>query len=377
MAGDVPLQLLGTDKEKGFLLDPYLDWVAAEGLPVHQGFNIDAFESETAPWPRFGCNGAFLHVTGRGDFCSVYLLDIDPGKSIVPSRHLYECFVYVLEGVGSTVIERSDGSEYSFEWGPKSLFAIPLNARYRIYNGSGSKRALLGCTSSLPLTFNLYHNEKFVFENDFDFEDRFGDPKHFQGEGVLQTIKAGRHMWETVFVPDLTDFELQKWRERGGDGSNIAFILAEGTMHAHTSEIPAARYKKGHRHSDGVHIWAVTGEGYSMLWGFPGEEGYKEVTWKHGVMYAPPNMIFHQHFNVTPRPARYLAVSIGSRRYPFWRIKRESAGGKVDTDIKKGGNQVEFADQDPWLHEKWLAELEKNGVEPDMAEYAEARVARN
>ena len=114
MAVEGNLQLLGTDKEKGFLLDPYLDWVAAEGLPVHQGFNIDAFESETAPWPRFGCKGAFLHVTGRGDFCSVYLLDIDPGKSIVPSRHLYECFVYVLVGVGSTVIERSEGSEFSF-----------------------------------------------------------------------------------------------------------------------------------------------------------------------------------------------------------------------------------------------------------------------
>ena len=49
----------------------------------------------------------------------------------------------MLEGRGSTQIEFADGPKRSFEWGPRSFFAIPLNAKYRHFNGSGSQRALL------------------------------------------------------------------------------------------------------------------------------------------------------------------------------------------------------------------------------------------
>ncbi len=361
------LKLLETDHEKRFLLDPYLDWVKAEGPPVHEGFGIDALAVDSGLWPRFDCKGAFLHVKGRGDHCSAYLLDIPAGKRTAPMKHMYECFVYVLEGHGSTTIETVHG-RHSFEWGPKSLFALPLNAGYQIYNGSGSERALLACTHFAPLVMNLFHNDKFVFQNDFVFDDRMGDPKYYEGEGDFTPIKPGRHMWETTFVPDLTSFELITWKERGAGGSNIAFILADGTLHAHTSEIPTARYKKGHRHGEGIHIWAVNGTGYTLLW-YEGEQDFVEVPWRHGVMYAPPLWMFHQHFNTAPEPARYLAIGMGSRRYPFSTIRREGTAGKADTDIKKGGRQVEYADQDPRLHRKWLDAIEKTNVRSDMGDY--------
>jgi uncharacterized RmlC-like cupin family protein len=365
---DDGLQLMETDHEKKFLLDPYLDWVAAEGPPVHEGFGLDLLALETAPWPRFDVKGAFCHVKGRGDHCTTYLLDIDPGKKTAPVKHLYECFIYVLEGHGSTTIELPDGGRHSFEWGPKSLFAIPLNTGYQIFNGSGSERALLACTHFLPLTMNLFHNERFIFDNDFAFTDRIGDPKYYEGDGDFTAIKPGRHMWETTFVPDLTNFELITWKERGAGGSNIVFILADGTLHAHTSEIPTARYKKGHRHGDGIHIFAVTGSGYSKLW-YEEDEEFVEIPWRHGIMYAPPLWMFHQHFNTAPEPARYLAIGMGSRRYPFSTIRREGAAGKSDADIKDGGRQVEYNDQDPRLHQEWLDAIAKTGVESDMGEF--------
>jgi hypothetical protein len=362
------LKLLETDHAKRFLLDPYLDWVKAEGPPIHEDFGIDAIAAETGPWPRFDCNGAFIHVKGRGDHCAAYTLDIAPGKRTAPMKHMFECFVYVLEGHGSTTIQMPDGHRHSFEWGPKSLFALPLNAGYQIYNGSGSERALLACTHFAPLIMNLFHNDKFVFDNDFSFDDRMSDPKYYEGDGDFTEIKPGRHMWETTFVPDLGNFELITWNERGAGSSNIAFILADGTLHAHTSEIPTARYKKGHRHGEGIHIWAVTGTGYTLLW-YEDQQDFVEVPWRHGVMYAPPFWMFHQHFNTGPDPARYLAVGMGSRRYPFSTMRREGTAGKADTDIKKGGRQIEYADQDPRIHQRWLDHIANTNVRSDMGEY--------
>ena len=37
--------------------------------------------------------------------------------------------IYVLDGSGSTELEFADGRQRNIEWGPRSLFAIPLNVR--------------------------------------------------------------------------------------------------------------------------------------------------------------------------------------------------------------------------------------------------------
>src|SRR5580693_10344537 len=136
-------------------IDPYLDWLAAEGIPVVEDYGVYLFDVATAPWPRYGVNGAVVHLKGRGDFANMFLLDIAPGKSTAPQRHLYEEVVYVLEGTGGTQIELVDGTRRSFEWGEKSLFAIPLNARHRHFNGSGAERALLVSTTNLPMVMNI------------------------------------------------------------------------------------------------------------------------------------------------------------------------------------------------------------------------------
>ena len=80
-----------------------------EGPPIHEDFCVDLFEVETKPWPRYGCNAAFVHLKGRGDFMSVFLLELEPGKHTEPQRHLFEEVVYVLSGTGSTTIETADG----------------------------------------------------------------------------------------------------------------------------------------------------------------------------------------------------------------------------------------------------------------------------
>jgi quercetin dioxygenase-like cupin family protein len=131
-------------------VDAYLDWVGKEGLPVTEDYGIDLFQVPTGPWPRYGVAGAAVHLKGRGDFANMFLLDIPPGGATSPQRHLYEEVIYVLDGSGSTQLQFADGGRRSFEWGARSLFAIPLNAKHRHFNASGQKRALIVSTTDLP-----------------------------------------------------------------------------------------------------------------------------------------------------------------------------------------------------------------------------------
>jgi cupin superfamily acireductone dioxygenase involved in methionine salvage len=358
-------EMLQSNAELKFLLDPYLDWVKGEGVPVVEALGLDLFDVQTKPWARFGTDGAVVHLEGRGDFTSLFVIDLPAGGKSNPLQHMFEMVVYVIDGNGSTQIETADGKKHSFEWQPKSLFALPLNCKYQFFNGSGSKRARLSCVNAAPIVMNLYHNYDFIWGNPFRFKEREGEANHFSGEGEFIPVKPGRNMWVTNFVPSVSAFELKAWEKRGAGSSNMKFILADGTMHAHSSEMPVGTYKKGHRHGADFYVYTVHGTGYSLLWK-ESDQDFQRIDWKHGVVFVPPDGIFHQHFNTNPTPARYLAVALGSLRYPFVESKRKLFGGGVDTSVEEGGNQIEYENQDPRIHEIFLKELAKNGVESKM-----------
>ena len=346
-------------------IDVYLEWLKREGIPATEDFGVDLLAVPTARWERYDVNAAAVHLKGRGDFLCMFVLDVPASGATAPQRHLYEEVFYVLEGRGSTTIEAHDGRKHAFEWGPRSLFAIPLNTRYRLFNASGSERARLVSTTNLPAVMNMFHDERFVFANEWDFEARVGSSRYFSGEGDFIPIRPGNHLWETNFVPDLAAIELKPWGDRGAGGSNIMFMLADGTMHAHISEMPVGTYKKAHRHAADFHVMCVTGTGYSLLW-YAGQEDWVKVDWKHGTVFAPPDQMFHQHFNTSAVPARYLATAYGSLRYPFTESKRKSLFGGVSTSVKQGGDQIEYADQSPRVHELFKRETAKNGVTARM-----------
>ena len=85
-------------------------------------------------------------------------------------------------------------------------------------------------------------------------------------------------------------------------------------------------------------------------------------------MYTPPFWMFHQHFNTSPQPARYLACSLGSRRYPFISLRRKSAEGLFAQSVSQGGRQIEYEEQDPRVHRKWLEAIKETGVPSEMGE---------
>lgn len=339
------------------LVEPYTRWAARQPIPVIEDFAVDLLAVEVAPWDMLGVPAALVHVAGRGDWSNIVLSELPPGGATSPQRHLYEEVVYVLAGHGSTIVDDPSGQEHVIEWGPRSLFGLPLNARYRHVNGGGTggEAARLASVTSLPVMLNSLRDEAFIHSADWDFKDRFGADGRFRGEGDFVSVAPGRHMWETNYVADLAEFELPAWAARGAGSRNLKFVLAEATMHAHVSEMPVGTYKKGHRHHPDFHVFTVTGHGYSLLW-YEGDQDFKRIDWRHGVVYAPGDQQFHQHFNTAPQPSRYLAVAFGGLRYPFTQERRQHFLG-VDKSVSEGGRQIDYEDEDPRIRELYEKEL--------------------
>ncbi len=346
-----------------WLIDAYLDWAKGEGIPIVEGAAIDLFAVETRPWPRYGVGGAFVHAASRGDLTNMFVLELAPGTSTLPQHHLYEEVMYVLDGNGSAVVERASGERRSFEFGKGSLFCLPLNMTYRLFNSSGQKTVRIGVVSNLPMVMKQFRNEDFVFNTPFEFAERWGDEKYYRGEGTFIPTREQRHMWEANLIPDVLSFDRMTDSPHRGKGSkNIQFVLGESTMHAHISEVAVGMYKKAHLHGDGLHILQLGDEGYSLYWK-AGEEP-RRVDWKYGMVHAPTSVEWHQHFNVSDRPGRYLPISYGGYRFPFTTAARENIMHSYE---KKTARQIEYEDEDPRIRERF---------EEERRRYAERQRAR-
>ena len=91
------------------------------------------------------------------------------------------------------------------------------------------------------------------------------------------------------------------------------------------------------------------------------------VDWKRGSIVVPPEGWFHQHFNSSAVPARYLALKILSRKYKL-------QPGKIQSDVPLayGGWQIEYEDEDPIIRKTFDEECAKSGAEVKMPSLAKA-----
>ncbi|HEY8694527.1 MAG TPA: ethanolamine ammonia lyase-activating protein [Chloroflexota bacterium] len=336
---------------------PYDEFLQQEGVPVYSGFAIEDVKTlEVGPWARKGGRGAYINLDGNGGTNDCYVVEIPGGGSLAPAHQMFEELIWVVEGSGATQVWYDENKKLSFEWNTGSLFSIPLNAWHQHHNGQGNKSARLLAVTTAPTVISLYHNLDFVFNCDHKFSDRFaGDEDYFNGQGKLHL----RRVLSTNFVPDTYSQELYGWKERGAGGRNVMFELAHNTLAAHISEFPVGTYKKAHRHGPGAHVIILSGQGYSLLWPQGGE--IREAKWKPGSMVVPPNAWFHQHFNSGATPARYLALRWGSQRYvsgAFFAADAQLA----DVDVKKGGAQIEYPDEDAHIHNLFEGYLDKAGA---------------
>jgi mannose-6-phosphate isomerase-like protein (cupin superfamily) len=246
-------------------VDTYKEWQAAQRIPVVRGFFVeDLNKVEVEPWDLKGVPCSFVVLDGTGGVNDGYVCEIPTGGKTKPQKHLYEEMVYITKGYGATSVWQKDGKKHTFEWGPGSLFAVPINAHYQHFNASGSEAARYFAVTNSCFMMNLFHNVDFIFGDDFPFLDRF-DPStegYFSGQGEV----TGRFFMTTNFVPDTHTIKHTDYSERGKGSTNMKFNLAGQTMCAHISEFPVGTYKKGHKHGPGAHVIILGGQGYSVLW---------------------------------------------------------------------------------------------------------------
>ena len=358
-------------------VDTYQAFIESEGIPIVTGFFVEDLNTvEVAPWPRVGGNGAYVDLDGNAHTNDAYVCEIPPSKSLNPERHMFEKLIYVLSGRGATSLTQG-GREQTFEWGPGSVFSIPINAKHQHHNGSGAEPVRFVAVTSAPMVMSVFNSVKFVFENDFVFEDRVTSEKQNTGDGTLWQSKTGRHVWETNFVPDVVNFKLFDLPRRGAGGSNVTFELGYNSLAAHISQFPVGTYKKAHWHGPGAHVFVLSGQGYSLLWPKDSKRSDRtRVDWKPGSLVVPPNEWFHQHFNGGAQPARYLALRWGSHRFSrIAGITPDNEG--ADKSLQEGGSQIEYDFEDPAVLDEFEEEVVKNGATPGMRGFFPGRTKYN
>jgi len=343
---------------------PYTRWVRDEGLDIISAHYIpDLHTVELKPWARRGGRGVYINHEASRTSNDCYVCEIPAGKKLEPQRQLFEEMIYVLDGVGSTSVWNDTGRRITFEWQKGSLFAIPLNAWHQHFNGSGREPARFVAVTNGPVVINLYEDINFVFNTAYEFKNRFaGEPDYFSAKGEQKGL-----LLDTNFVADAINLPLIHAKERGAGGGHIRFSMAKGSMNSHISQFPVGTYKKAHAHGPGAHVIVMSGEGYSMMW--PEGERPTRYEWREGAMIVPPNLWFHQHFNTGDTPARYLAF-----KHEVVSIRNAQGVPKAWISKRLGGDQIDYADEDPVIRKTFAEALTKKGLQPRMEEAYQAEL---
>lgn len=348
----------GTASRQSYTWD---HWVASLGVPLHRGYFIEDLATvKLGRWEERGCDAAFIQLMGQEGVTETRVTEIPPGETLPPVQLAFDEVVYVVRGRGATTVWRPDESQRkSFEWGESSLFLLPRHHVHQFSNTHGSQPVRLVHYNYLPLAMSAIPDPAFFFTSDMSRAGlaRHVDLQTFWQEATFRQEKEegilwGRRKeaWFGSFFPDMSRWDkLESNASRGAGGRSVFIEFPGSELSCHMSVFPTQTYKKAHRHGPGRAIVIPAGEGYSIMW----EEGKEKVIapWRPGSLVTPPNRWFHQHFNSGRTPARYLALHPPMQFY-----------GHAEEIEDRARDQIEYAQEEPWIREKFEAELAERGL---------------
>lgn len=340
-------------------------WAASTGIPIHEAYFVpDLRTLELGWWEERQCHAAFLKLAGFEGVSEARVTEIPAGKTLPPLKLAFDEGVYVLEGRGLTNIWGETGSRsVSFEWQKHSLFLLPRHHYHQFSNVQGDRPIRLLHFNYLPISMMSIPDPAFFFNNSYLQDDRQTELAGLYSEAKAAEPRPGEPRgggagWVGNFFPDMG-----VWDKLGGGGARgagarlVGLTFPGSPLTAHMAVLGSYTYKKAHRHGPGVVIVIPTGEGFTVLWS-DGKDKIM-VPWQEGSAFAPPDNWWHQHFNVGPAPARYLAIH-ALPALSTWSSREENLAQ----------NQIEYTDEDPWIRDTFEAELAKRGLESRMPKEA-------
>ena len=175
-------------------------------------------------------------------------------------------------------------------------------------------------------------------------------------------------MWETNFVHDLTSFKLYELEARGKGSTNVSFVLADGTMHSHIVGNSGRPLQEGAspRRRHACACGRRRGLFAAVVRGRIGIQGISLAARLHvhaAVLDVPPALQYVRRSRRAISPAVSAAGAIRSSRCG---ARAPEGGGSLS--VQQGGRQIEYEDQDPRIHRKWLEAIRKTGVKSEMGD---------
>ncbi len=332
-------------------------------------------------------DGALVYLEGAAGLTAGFVLELQPGQKSTPAHHLFDGRVIVLSGAGEARFWQDPAKVVTARWAAGTLFPLPLNVSYQFVN-TGSQPARLFAVTNSPLIMDLMRNMDFIFNSPHRFADRFdGTPDYFKPEPpefkVSLKDSLGYAVSKTNLVADVNTVKLYPaghgelntlWRQAGGSGtSNHHYSMAFDSLDSHVEEFQPAVYELAHRHIGGAYLMYLSGHGYTLLWPMeagthPYADGHGDkvmrVEWHANTVFIPPTNWYHQHFNPSGAPARFInLVSFVSRVYP-------PTARKVFAEHPVA---IGYGDQDPAINEIFESEVKKNGTRSNMPSVEEIR----
>ena len=78
-----------------------------------------------------------------------------------------------------------------------------MNTLHRLINYANEPALFLAVTTA-PMALDHFHNEQFVFNSDFSFNDRYDGERDYFEPGNERYLAANNRqwIWETNFIPD-------------------------------------------------------------------------------------------------------------------------------------------------------------------------------
>jgi quercetin dioxygenase-like cupin family protein len=360
---------------------PYDLFMESEGIPCFRDIGVGRVQDlPRKPWKRLGGLGTYIQLHGTEGKWGCYVVEVPGAGALNPEKHMFEKIFLVLEGRGTTEVWlEGDSKRHTFEWQKGSMFAIPMNATHRIVNASSSPALLLAGTTA-PNVLNMINNVEAVFNNAFQFKDRFSGADDFYKykDDIEPDPVRGLAMRRTNFIPDVVNCDLPLDNRRSPGFRRVEPFMTGNCFYYWIGQHENGRYSKAHAHTSAAILICLKGKGYTYTW--PERDGV--TPWKDGkaenirrIDYEFGGMIsaapggarwFHQHFGASKDPLR-LTAWFG----PFNPGREPGPPGEkhIDytaMDIPEGGSAIPYWMEDPYIRKEYEEKLKREGVENRM-----------